>query len=114
MAFSGKKNLAGSAVQDKDKAPFILSEALRVVPAWLLKRIAKSDYVDMAELLKDNRKVSGGRVKLIPSYWTESKQKRDSRYAKLATVFQPICCSGVQQVHRQGEKDVGLPNHNDC
>ena len=39
-----------------DGSPFILSEALPVVPIKLLKRIVKGEYVDMAELLNDNIK----------------------------------------------------------
>ena len=34
--------------------PFIVSEALPVVPIKLVKRIQKGEFVDMAELLKDN------------------------------------------------------------
>lgn len=34
--------------------PFVLSEALPVVPAKLANRIRKGEYVEMAELLKDN------------------------------------------------------------
>ncbi len=34
--------------------PFVLSEALPVVPAKLAHRIRKGEYVEMAELLKDN------------------------------------------------------------
>ena len=37
-----------------EPAPFILNEALPVVPAKLVKRILKGEYVDMCELLKDN------------------------------------------------------------
>ena len=37
-----------------DGLPFILSEALPVVPPKLVKRIIKGEYVDMAELLNDN------------------------------------------------------------
>ena len=35
-------------------SPFVLSEALPVVPAKLVRRILKGEYVDMAELLSDN------------------------------------------------------------
>ena len=55
------ENVAVSPIQDKDNAPFILSEALPVVPAWLAKQIARGDYVDMAELFKDNMEVEGRR-----------------------------------------------------
>lgn len=36
------------------QGPFILSETASVVPAKLVKRILKGDYLDFAELLKDN------------------------------------------------------------
>ena len=36
------------------ESAFILSEAFLVVPAKQVKRIQKAEYVDMAELLKDN------------------------------------------------------------
>ena len=49
----------GAAVANKKEAeqealPFILSETLPVVPAKLVRKILKGDFVDMAELLKDN------------------------------------------------------------
>jgi len=34
--------------------PFILSEALPVVPPKLVKRIVRGDYIDMAEMSSDN------------------------------------------------------------
>lgn len=37
--------------------PFILSEALPVVLAKMVKRIIKPNFVDMAELHKDNTEV---------------------------------------------------------
>jgi len=40
-----------------DSLPFILNEALPVVPPKLVKRIVKGEYVDMAELLNDNMEV---------------------------------------------------------
>ena len=40
-----------------EAGPFILREALPVVPARLVKKILKGEYVDMAELLKDNMEV---------------------------------------------------------
>ena len=41
---------------------FILSDALPVVPAKLVKRILKAEYIDMAELLKDNMEVERRRM----------------------------------------------------
>ena len=37
-----------------DSLPFVLSETLPVVPAKLVRKILSGEYVDMAELLKDN------------------------------------------------------------
>ena len=39
---------------EQECSPFVLSEALPVVPAKLVRRILKGKYVDMAELLSDN------------------------------------------------------------
>ena len=36
------------------EGPFVLSEALPVIPAKLVRRILKPEFVDMAELLRDN------------------------------------------------------------
>ena len=41
----------------KEVRQFVLSEALPVVPARLVKRILKSEFVEMNELLKDNMEV---------------------------------------------------------
>ena len=41
---------------------FVLSEALPVVPSKLVQRILKGEYVDMAELLKDNAEVRRRRL----------------------------------------------------
>ena len=39
---------------DPEGLPFVLSETLPIVPAKLVKKILKGEFVDMAELLKDN------------------------------------------------------------
>ena len=41
---------------------FILSDALPVVPAKLVKRILRAEYIDMAELLKDNMEAERRRM----------------------------------------------------
>ena len=51
------KKVEGSA-----ESAFILSEALPVVPVKLVKRIHKAEYVDMAELLKDNMEAERRRM----------------------------------------------------
>jgi len=42
--------------------PFVLSEALPVVPGKLVQRIQKGEYIEMAELLKDNVEAERRRV----------------------------------------------------
>ena len=49
--------LTETGTAKKDESPteaFVLGEALPGVPAKLVRRILKAEYVDMAELLKDN------------------------------------------------------------
>ena len=43
--------------EEAETGPFVLGEALTVVPARLVKKIQRGEYVDMAELLKDNMEV---------------------------------------------------------
>ncbi len=50
------------------EGPFVLSEALPVVPSKLVRRILRAEYVDMAELLKDNMEAAGGCVLSGPLY----------------------------------------------
>ena len=49
-----KKSGADGARGEEDSQPFILSEGLAPVPAKLVAKILKGDFVDMAELLRDN------------------------------------------------------------
>ena len=46
----------------KEVRTFVLGESLPVVPAKLVKRILKGDFVDMSELLKDNMGVERRRA----------------------------------------------------
>lgn len=39
-------------------SPFVLGESLPTVPAKLVKKILKGEYIDMAELLQDNTEAS--------------------------------------------------------
>lgn len=48
-----RREQRGSAKKGEG-TPFLLSEALPAVPARLVKKIIKGEYVDMAELLRDN------------------------------------------------------------
>ena len=72
--FSSVQRMSGSAGEEVagmptpkraevgEVPPFVLSEALPVVPAKLVKRIVKGEFVDMAELLKDNMEVERRRA----------------------------------------------------
>ena len=44
------------------EAPFVLSEMLPVVSAKLVRHILRAEYVDMAELFKDNMEAELQRV----------------------------------------------------
>ncbi len=53
-----------TTAKTKEPPPYIVSEALPVVPGKLVKKIVRGEYIDMAELLKDNveaerRRLSG-------------------------------------------------------
>lgn len=48
--------------KEKDCGPFVLSDALPVVPAKLAKKIRRGEFVDMSELLKDNMEVERRRA----------------------------------------------------
>ena len=57
-SLGGELGAAGSgdpriAAKAEDLHPYIISEALPVVPGKLVRRILSGEYVDMAELLKD-------------------------------------------------------------
>ena len=51
--------------RDMEGAPFVLNSVLPVVPARLVRRIAKGDFVDMAELLRDNLEVEQRRAQSV-------------------------------------------------
>lgn len=53
--FQGEGHQRGEVEQEAQ--PFVLSETLPVVPAKLVKKVVTGDFVDMAELLKDNIEV---------------------------------------------------------
>ena len=58
-SLGGELGAAGSgdprvAAKAEDLHPYIISEALPKVPGKLVRRILSGEYVDMAELLKDN------------------------------------------------------------
>lgn len=56
--------------------PFLLSEGLLPVPAKLVNQILKVDFVDMAELLRDNLEAQHRGTLLEPSTSTSPNQGR--------------------------------------
>ena len=57
--------------------PFIMSEALPVIPGKLVKRILKGDFVDMAELLKDNAEMERRRLRAGESSHGQRQSRRE-------------------------------------
>ena len=54
----GSRSGGGARKEDKQvEISFVLSEALPAVPAKLVRRILRAEYVHMAELLRDNIEV---------------------------------------------------------
>lgn len=89
---------------------FVLSEALPVVPAKLVRRILKAEYVDMSELLKDNMEAERRRgqadgVALLRT--SGKKRSRGPRHLELAAV---LCSGGYLTVPREDEGAAGLPD----
>ena len=86
--------------------PFILREALPVVPAKLVKRILRGEYIDMAELLKDNIEAeirrlasteegcgsSRGACRGIPNLWS---------WLHCYSLFAAIICSKYPEKSRE-------------
>lgn len=62
---AAEERVAGTKEGESQDAPFIIGEALPVVPGKLVRKIVRGEFVDMAELLKDNlemerRRLAGG------------------------------------------------------
>ena len=58
------KETSSKAQAGESASQLVLGEALPVVPARLVRKILKGEFVDMAELLKDN----GGREGQVRSW----------------------------------------------
>ena len=71
--------------------PFVLSEGLPPVPAKLVAKIQKGDYVDMAELLRDNMEYERRQT---TSDSSESKSGRASR-REVPDLLSWITCFGI-------------------
>ena len=52
---AGQQPLAGRQAEvGSETSPFVLGESLPSVPARIVKKIEKGEYMDMAEFLRDN------------------------------------------------------------
>ena len=73
---AGQQSLAGrQAEAGSETSPFVLGESLPSVPARIVKKIEKGEYVDMVELLRDNAELERrrGERELAPG---ESRRPR--------------------------------------
>lgn len=66
VAKSARVAGADSKGSKTKSAPFVLNSVLPVVPARLVRRIVKGDFVDMAELLYDNLEAERRRARVEP------------------------------------------------
>ena len=97
--------------------PFILGEGLPPVAAKLVVKIQRGDFVDMAELMRDNMEAERRAEQdgAIGSPFNKQSRRREVPDLKLDPVLRHIIlyqCGG-RQVTGKGEAVVGLPNH-DC
>ena len=97
--------------------PYFLGEALPVVPQKLVRRITRGEYVNMAELLKENLEAErrralrrGGVTVDVPH---QASEKGGPRHNELASVLQHVCGSHVCQQPGKDQGDVGLSGPHD-
>ena len=95
--------------REGENNPFVLSEALPVVPAKLVRRIRRGEFVDMAELLKDNmeierhRAAQGSDGSAHPPEWVGRKEVPDLlSWLHCYSLFAAIMCES----HPAKVKDV--------
>ena len=81
----------------RDSRSFILSEALPVVPARLVKRIEQAEFVDLAEFLKDNMEVERRWAAQESTSGTDKKFRTFSA-GSIATASTPPSCVSDTQV----------------
>ena len=85
--------------------PFILGEALPVVPAKLVKRILKGEYIHMAELLKDNMEAERRRLTSEENSGTSKGTRRAIpnllSWLHCYSLFAAIICSKYPEKSRE-------------
>ena len=68
-----------------------LSEGLPPVPVKLLGKICKGEFVDMAEMLRDNIEAERHRGSASESSKVSAHRRRETRHPKLDSVFWCVC-----------------------
>ena len=84
--------IRGGRKDEQEETVFVLSEALPVVPAKLVRRILRAEYVDMAELLKDNMEAERRRMQAEGG--TMHYQGRPSR-REIPDIISWVQCFGL-------------------
>lgn len=90
-AKAGDATVAGSGA--KSVAPFILGESLPPIPAKLVAKIQKGDFVDMAELLRDN--IEADRRHTRDGNASTSVGQQAQNRQKVPDILSCIQCFGV-------------------
>ncbi len=89
----------------EEAPPFVLSEALPVVPGKLVKKIQSGDYVEMAELLKDNVEAERRRVAAGDSGQTGRTCRREvpdfDSWLQCFSLYAAVVCAKYPQKARE-------------
>ena len=98
MWFGEKQTTTGSKapadmVYSANK-PFILSEGLPPVPYKLTARILRGEFVDMAELLRDNLEAQRQSHSWLHPHQQPPSLERDPGSPELGSVLWHLYCSG--------------------
>ena len=105
----------GAADTNDFEGPSVLSEALPVVPAKLVKRILKrGELAGMVELLKYNIEAERRRfVAEGTGGLTHFTNHQSCREVHDIALFQPICSCSDLEAPGEDQTTVGIPSHND-
>ena len=89
----------------QEGAPFILGEALLVVPGKLAQKIAKGEFVEMAELLKDNIELERRRAAVGEGIQGQRLSRREmpdfESWLQCFSTYAAIVCSKYPQKARE-------------
>ena len=113
----GKDDKARSSASGNTDAPapFTLGEGLPPVPGKLVQKIQRGDYVDMAELLRDDmeleRRKASRESTLALGIQHSAKSPRGARPDLLGTVFWRLRHSRDCQAPRPYPATLGIPDH---